>query len=198
MWIVAKTPGVFYEGDDILFRFEVTDTLTGRALTGAAPAAWMEPGQSANEADCDQKISAFVGGSIFSRAELDLNVYYVLAMNDDATITVVDPLFGFGGTQLLALITLESPGLDWVVGNEQAKLFVSLPGAGKVAVISTSTWEITESIPLNAEPHSTTIQPDGAYLWVDFSSRKIEDFSGVVVIDTKREKLKKNDTDGGW
>ena len=32
-------------------------------------------------------------------AELDLNQFYVLALNNDATITVVDPRFGFGGTK---------------------------------------------------------------------------------------------------
>lgn len=187
----TKSPGTFFEGDDILFRFEITDTLTGQGISGAAPAAWMEPGTSADATECKQKISAFVGGSIFSRAELDLNVYYVLVMNDDATITVVDPLFGFGGTQLLALIGLESPGMDWAKGKKQEKIFVSLPLSGKVAVINTFNWKVMEYIPLNAEPYSTTIQPDGAYLWVDFTSNKIEGFSGVAVIGTDNHQLKK-------
>ena len=35
-------------------------------------------------------------------ADLVLNVYYVLTLNGNGTIGVVDPLFGYGGTKLLA------------------------------------------------------------------------------------------------
>ena len=55
---------------------------------------------------CRKKAETLIGGSLFAAAELDLNVYYVLALNDNATLTVVDPRFGFGGTKLLALVDL--------------------------------------------------------------------------------------------
>lgn len=183
-----KAAGEFMEGDHVTFRFTIRDTLTGKGISGASPGAWMEPASKNSLGamyDCGQLITSFLSGSMFSRAELDLNVYYVLALNDDATITVVDPLFGFGGTKLLALVELESTGLDWEVSPDQEHLFISQPRASKVAMVSTSDWTVTKQIPLNAPPYSLVMQPDGHYLWVEFRSGKIEGYSGVAAISTK-------------
>ena len=60
-------------------------------------------------ASCARSGAAGARPELLSRPELDLNTYYVLALNADATITVVDPLFGFGGTKLLALVALPEP-----------------------------------------------------------------------------------------
>ena len=185
-----KKTGEFKEGDDVLFRFAITDTLTNQGVSGAAPAAWMEPLVGEGETPCDDKIAAFIGGSLFKRAELDLNVYYVLTLNNDATISVVDPLFGFGGTQLLALIELENPGMDWAIPDNQLFVFITVPASEKIAVINTSNWKIEKYIPLNAMPNSIEIQADEEYLWVDFQSNKIEDYSGVAVIATRSRTLK--------
>ena len=58
-------------------------------------------------------MAALVAGDRLAPPEIDFNQYYVVALNDDATVTVVDPLSGFGGTKLLALVTLPGPGADW-------------------------------------------------------------------------------------
>lgn len=179
--------GEFMEGDHAFFRFTIRDTLTGEGISGASPGAWMEPAGKNSKGelyDCGQLVTSFLAGSMFSRAELDLNVFYVLTLNNDPTISVVDPLFGFGGTQLLALIELESPGMDWEVSPGQNHVFVSQPQVEKVAMISTTDWTVKKQIPLNARPYSMAIQPDGNYVWVEFRSGKIEGFSGIAAIST--------------
>ena len=55
---------------------------------------------------------------MLSRPEVDLNVYYVLALNEDATISVVDPLFGYGSSKLLTMVFLHSPGEDWALSAD--------------------------------------------------------------------------------
>lgn len=178
---------LFKEGDYVRFRFTISNTLTGEGISGASPGAWMEPAGDNSRGelfDCGQLITSFLGGSMFSRAELDLNVFYVLALNDDPSISVVDPLFSFGGTQLLAIVELESVGMDWVVGPDQNHLFVSQPEAGKVAMVSCTDWKVEKQISLNATPNSLALQPDGHFVWVDFHSTKIEGFSGVAAIST--------------
>lgn len=121
----VAAPGVlrdFREGDTVDFRFRITDTHTGTPLSRVYPAAWMDrkPTTEASRSDerqrkaiiedegetCQDKVEAFIGGSLFAPPELDLNVYYVLALNNDATISVVDSLFGFGTTKLLDMIFL--------------------------------------------------------------------------------------------
>ncbi|MDF1695929.1 MAG: YncE family protein [Saprospiraceae bacterium] len=188
----SKDPKIFTQDDDVLFRFEITDTLSKKAVTGAAPAAWMEPMVDAEDqnAECGQKISAFLSGTLFKRAELDLNIFYVLVMNDDASISVVDPLFSFGGSQLLAYVQLDGTPEDWVVSKDQLNVYVSMPKSEKIAVVNTSNWEVEKNIELNAIVNNVCLQPDEAYLWADFDSRRIENYSGVAAISTENNEVK--------
>jgi YVTN family beta-propeller protein len=159
----------FQEGDPVVFRFALHDTTMGAPIQGVAPAAWLDPRRkdeipAANS--CEMKAQKFVTGGLFAQAELDLNDYYVLALNDDATISVVDPLFGFGKTKLLALIPLAANGYDWVLTKDQAKLFVSLPDKGQIALVDTSTWEVSKDLDAGMKPTRLMLQSDGQYLWV--------------------------------
>ena len=178
--------GEFREGDDVLFRFRISDTAGDSPLSGAYPAAWMDlrpEGKNADDRRCVDRVKSLLSGSIFSAAELDLNVYYVLALNDDATITVVDPLFGFSGTKLLAMISLKSPGEDWALTSDQSRLFVSMPASNQVAVINTSDWKLIADLDAGTGPARLALQPDEQYLWVgtEGSGSKAEG-SGVAVI----------------
>ena len=87
-------------------------------------------------------MAALVAGDRLAPPEIDFNQYYVVALNDDATVTVVDPLSGFGGTKLLALVTLPGPGADWALAAGGRRLYVSVPAADRVTAIDTLTWTI--------------------------------------------------------
>ena len=158
----------FREGDPVLFRFAINDTTTNAPISGVFPAAWLDLRRNdeipaANS--CEVKAQKYIMGGTFSQADLDLNVYYVLALNDDATISVVDPLFGFGTTKLLALIPLTGNGYDWVATKDQTKLFVSIPDQGKIAVVDTANWEVLKYLDAGIKPTRVVLQPDGEYLW---------------------------------
>ena len=155
-------------GEPARIRFSITDTTTGEPFTRLSPAAWLSRhgGGGATPRTCSEKIREFLGGSIFAKADADLNTFRVLALNDDATITVVDPLFGFGGTKLLALVPLASPGADWVLSPDSSRLFVTQPEAGRVAVVDTATWLVTANLAVSGSPGRAALQSDGHYLWV--------------------------------
>jgi DNA-binding beta-propeller fold protein YncE len=182
-----RATGQLTEGDEVSVRFRITDGATGSPLRGAFPAAWMDwlPGGDEERAKtCKRRVQRLLGGSIFSQSELDLNVFYVLALNEDPTITVVDPLFGFGGTKLLALIPLLSPGVDWAITDDQDRLFVSMPDAGRVAVIETRSWTVIANLDVGPGPRRLALQPDQAYLWVAVDENEPET-SGVSAIRVK-------------
>jgi len=179
----------FQEGRPVRVRFTVTDETTGETYGGLYPAGWMDrvPDRGhADEGTCQDKAETFLAGSLLSEPEVNLNVYYVLALNDDATITVVDPLFGFGGTKLLALIQLESPGEDWALTSDGRTLYVSMPEVDRVAVIDTATWKVTGAIEVGGRPREVVLQADGRYLWVATSAPR-DGFGGpgVTVVDTR-------------
>jgi YVTN family beta-propeller protein len=176
-------PSVLREGDHIAVNLKVSDTATGSAVRGLSPAAWMDlkgaPGVTSTDS-CLSRVKQLLEGGIFSRAEADLTAYYMLVLNDDATISVVDPRFGFGDSKLLAMTPLPSPGFDWALNNSQTRLFVSSPIAGKVTVIETGAWRIIATIDL-PQAGRMGVQPDGAYLWVGYNDQS---GSGVAVIET--------------
>jgi DNA-binding beta-propeller fold protein YncE len=181
--------GPVREGQPARVRLAFTDAATKTPLSRLAPGAWMDllgtgsaGGTDAKAAappgGCKQKVETFVGGSIFSRPELDLNTYYVLALNEDATISVVDPLFGYGGSKLLALVFLDSPGEDWALTPDGDRLFVSMPDTNRVAVVESATWKVVLGIDTPARPRRLGLQPDGQYLWVAHDG-------GVSAIDVR-------------
>ncbi|MFQ5462220.1 MAG: YncE family protein [Phycisphaerae bacterium] len=162
----SQPRSIVYPGDDLEVRFRVTDATTNSPLTNLNPAAWIDP-QNANASEsCQSKIQSFLTGSLGARAEFDLNVFYVLALNDEPSITVVDPLFSYGGSRLLAMVQLPSPGEDWVLSNDGNRLYVTMPKVNQVGVVDTTTWRLIQNIDVGTQPTRIRRQPDGKYLWV--------------------------------
>ncbi|HEV2840855.1 MAG TPA: YncE family protein [Chthoniobacterales bacterium] len=158
----------FQEGDAVRFRFTLTDPAEKVPIRGANARAWLSlrpEGEIPAANAATVKAARFLTGGIFGQADLDLNSFYVLALNSDTTISVVDPLFGFGNTKLLALIPLPANGYDWVMTQDQAKLFVSIPEKKQIAAIDTSRWEVSHFIEAGLRPARLALQPDGQYLW---------------------------------
>lgn len=176
-------PGEATEGTDAIFRFALTDTTTGAPLRNSRPAAWLNAQRAGV---CTQKAAAFLSGSLLTPPALNLNVYYLLALNQDATISVVDPLFGFGGTKLLAMVFLKAPGEDWALTADQKLLFVSMPDAGQVAVVDAASWKVLANLDAGTRLSRLALQPDGRYLWAASDSGPQ---SGVAAINVAERKV---------
>src|SRR5215207_5027910 len=170
------------EDQEALVRIRVTDTATRSPLAGVRPSIWMtqRQGGRATPEQCKEKIKSFLQGSLRARPDVDLNSYYVLALNSEPNISVIDPLLGFGGTKLVTLVMLNSPGEDWVITNDQERLFVSMPSSNQVAVVDTNTWKVVANVETGARPVRLALQPDEKYVWVG-TDEGAE--SGVTVID---------------
>jgi len=174
------------EGDFARVRISIVDGNTGTPLPSLYPAAWMDrlPVGTVDDDDaCRNKIEGFVGGSLLSQAEIDLNVFYVLALNEEASISVVDPLFGFGGSKLLAMVELPAPGVDWAMTEDQQRLYVAMPSTDRVAVAETIGWKLVTTVEVGPSPRRLALQPDGAFLWVVFDGEEGgERRSGVSIV----------------
>ncbi|HEX7955613.1 MAG TPA: cytochrome D1 domain-containing protein, partial [Pyrinomonadaceae bacterium] len=170
------------EDQDALVRVRVTDTATRSPLAGVRPSVWMtkRDGAPATPEQCKEKVRSFVQGSLRARPDVDLNSYYVLALNSEANISVIDPLLGFGGSKLITLVMLKSPGEDWVLSADQERLFVSMPASNQVAVVDTNTWKVVADVDTGARPVRLALQPDEKYLWVGTDG---DADGGVTVID---------------
>lgn len=173
------TAATIAAGSEMRLRFRVSDTASGNPLPGLRPAAWVDlrrAGDTDGAQYCTKKAASFLSGSLLSVPTIDLNAWFVLAMNEDASIAVVNPRFGFGGSRLLARVVLDTPGQDWVLSEDQKRLFVTMPESGKVAVIDTATWQVMARLELPSRPERIALQADEKYLWVTHRD-------GVVVFD---------------
>jgi len=170
--------------------FKVTDAATGEAIKGRYPAAWMDLG-SAWEAmgdgpmECRDRVAFYLQGIVGVRPMIDLNSHFLLVLNRDNSISVIDPVVGITGvTNLFAQINLSRPGADWVLNDDNKKLFVSMPSAGQVALVDTETFEVSHEIDAGEMPMRVELQRDQRYLWVGNNTSDAET-SGVTIIDAQ-------------
>ena len=89
---VEKSVKQLMEGDFADVRFKITDESSGQPVRGVAPGAWMDmahviQGRAGSEQkSCKDKISLYLKGVVGIRPMLDLNSYFVVLMNNDASI----------------------------------------------------------------------------------------------------------------
>ncbi|HEX6362853.1 MAG TPA: cytochrome D1 domain-containing protein [Albitalea sp.] len=179
------------EGELAELRFKIRDEASGQPLTGSVPGAWLDIGQviqgqpGAETKSCKEKVALYLRGIVGIRPMMDLNSYYVVVLNRDPSISIVDPNVSLANaTSTLARIILPRSGADWAKSPDGKRLYVSMPQAGQVAVIDTDTFKLLASVDAGRSPTRVLVQPDGKYLWVGNDAR-VKDGSGVTVIDTE-------------
>jgi YVTN family beta-propeller protein len=190
--------GVLREGEFADVRFRVTDSTSGQPLSGVSPGAWVDPQAVAadqaqgREQSCKSRVGVFLKSSIGARPLLDLNSYFLLVMNRDASVSVVDPSVSVGGiTSTMARIDIKQPPMDWVTPRDNKRVFVSMPTAGEVAVIDSEQFKVIDSVAAGSNPVRLALQPDERLLWVGNNAKTAEE-SGVTVIDTQSLKVLKH------
>lgn len=177
------------EGGLADIRFRITDANTGKGVPGLAPGAWLDLAQVISnpklneQKECKDKIALYLKGVVGVRPMVDLNSYYLLVLNKDPSISVIDPLTSVGGvTSTLTRIMLKRPPVDWAKSPDGKHLFVSMPVADQVAVVDAASFRVVKDVEAGDEPVRVAVQPDGRYVWVGNNSRD-PNRSGVTVID---------------
>jgi DNA-binding beta-propeller fold protein YncE len=173
-------------GTESRVRFKVLDANAGKTLGNLRPAAWIDrrdSGQSADPRECREKIQSFLQPGFNKRPTIDLNVYFILALNHEPNISVIDPLSGFGGSKLYNLVSLPGSGEDWVMSADKKRLYISLPSVNQVAVVDIQTWKVIANLEAGIRPMRVALQHDGRYLWVG-NDGPGEKGNGITVIDT--------------
>ena len=190
------------EGDFASIRFKVSEQASGQPLSGMAPGAWLDPAQAApvgdRDSSCKARVALFLKSSIGARPLLDLNSYFLLVLNKDASLTVIDPTVSVGGvTSTLARIDLPGRPMDWVATGDDKQVFVSMPERNQVALVDTETFTRVATLEAGEQPLRVALQPDQRLLWVGNNSSDPAK-GGVTVIDVpSRTTLKSFATGSG-
>lgn len=179
-----STSGILASDDIARVSLTITDAASGEPVTGLYPAAWIDPispGVEITDTQCRDKAGLYLRGLVGIRPMVDLNSYYIVVLNEDPSIAVIDPIIGIRGiTKLLTQIALPGRASDWVRSADQKKIFVSIPSRDAIAVIDLDTFQLSKVVRVGTEPTRVAIQSDGRYLWVGHGGAK----SGVTVVDT--------------
>jgi YVTN family beta-propeller protein len=177
------------EGQVAEVEFRITEEATGNPVRSNVPAAWMDLAeviraqQGGEQKTCKDKIALYLRGVVGIRPMLDLNSYYVVVMNQEPSVTVIDPLVSMAGsTSTLATVALKSRGMDWASHAASKAIYVTMPASDEVAVLDTDAFKVKANVAAGKAPTRAALQPDGRFLWVGNDAEG--EASGVTVIDT--------------
>lgn len=163
--------------------FTFIDASTASRITTARPAAWMQLRRSeqiADELSCEAKAMQLSTGSLGARADVDMNTYRLVTMNEDATVAFINPLVRLKNTNLEAIVKLPSKGYDWVLSRRTQRLFISLRETGQIAVIDTLQRRMFKIIDVAAQslPTRLVLDEDTETVWVG-----LDGLAEVVAVD---------------
>ena len=181
-------------GDMAEIAFRITSADSGEPLRSAYPGVWVDiakawQAKDRSPAQCEDRVSLYLQGLVGIRPQIDLNSYYVMVLNRDPSISVIDPVVGISGiTSLYTTIQLERPGADWAKDELEQWMYVSMPAAGKIAVVDLDTFKVEMNISVGDKPTRVALQPDERYLWIGNNATDGSD-GGVTVVDTVERKV---------
>ncbi len=183
--------GRLLEGEYADLAISVRDSSGKVPVTSLYPAVWVDQRKeftgekNRQEMSCSDKIRSYLKGGLSYRPDIDLNSYYILSLNNDATVSVIDPIMGVAGfSQMYRMILLRSPGADWVIGPDEKSLYVTMPKTGQIALVDLERFAVHENLPAGDQPTRLALQPDGHYLWVGNDAPGAS--GGVTALDSGR------------
>ncbi|MDH5329855.1 MAG: cytochrome D1 [Aquincola sp.] len=172
-------------------RFRISEEATGKPVRGLSPGAWLDMGEiiqgapGAEQKSCKDKIALYLRGIVGMRPMVDLNSYFVVVLNQEPSLSIIDPTVSMAGrTSTLARVVLARPGADIATSRDEKRVFVSMPAAAQVAVVDTDTWKVAANVPAGPGATRLAVQPDGRYVWVGLNAEG-DRAGGVSVIDTE-------------
>jgi YVTN family beta-propeller protein len=179
------------EGEFADIEFRIAGSEDGEPLQSVYPGVWIDLTQTADgqtkgtSIDCKTRVGQYLQGLVGMRPLIDLNSYYIMVLNKDPSISIIDPIVGITGiTSLYANIPLTRPGADWTKTADEKTMFVSMPRAGQIAIVDLDTFKVEKNIDAGEMPMRIVLQPDEKYLWVG-NDTSTGGSGGVTVIETE-------------
>ncbi len=171
--------------DTIHLRFRVAeDGGSGKAVSGLRPLAWMTKRSASSKTptkeECKKTIRGLLGGRLARKAEVNLNEYLLITLDDNNSISIIDPQIESSKTKTLGMVSLSSKGSDFALAPDRRTVLVTLENQGRVAAVDIFSHR-ARYLEVGGHPHRITVQPDGRLAWIgDKSGRTVS----VLDIDT--------------
>ena len=170
-------------------RLVVTDAEGGEPVRGLKPRAWLEGrGEDGplDAAACGARVQELKGGGLAERAEVDLNAMRVLLLNDDDTLSVLNPQIALRQTRLEAILRLPGEVFDWALHPDGRSLYLSVPDLKQVLVVETERFQVASTLGFDEAPGALAFSEEGRQLWVGGADANA---AHVQVIDTDEDRV---------
>jgi len=185
----APDGGEVRAGRDLEAVFTITDEKTGAPATRLRPFAWMTRrlGKTApDEAACKEQIKRYLGGFLSAQADVDMNSYLLWSLNQEGSISIINPQIAFNRTKLMRLISLPGKPADGAFAPDKRFFYASLPEADQVSVVDAARYNVLASLPVGDGPSRVVPSPDGKHVWVG------NDEDGTVsILDARVNRVRK-------
>lgn len=137
---------------------------------------------------CGQRVARYLSGNLLERPLLDLTGYFVLSLDAEPSVSVLDPAVNFSGrSSLQGAMQLQGKGFDWIKTSDDMRLYVALPNERRLAMADLQTFKVLDHLVFSGQPTRLALQPDERLLWVGTTGAS-EQESAVEIIDTVTDK----------
>ncbi len=159
-----------YEGEDVRLRFRVSEARTGgKPVSGLRPLAWLskrDEGETLPDQEtCAYQIRGFLAGRLARAADVNLNEYLLVTLDDNSSLSIIDPQVESSKTKTLGMVNLPGKGQDMVLAADRRHVLVTLPEQARVAVADIL-MRRASYVAVGGRPQRVRIQPDGRFAWV--------------------------------
>lgn len=173
--------------------FRMTDSQSGYGISDLHPAGWVfrrsEGKPRPDPETCESDIKKFARGglSVGVGTEGNLNNYYIITLNQDNSVAILNPSVNLATSNLLALIPLEGKTKKWYFDEQYGRIYVTMPEDDQVAVVDMFARKLESHIKVGSRPAEIALVPDSQYILIG------NDRSGTVsFIDRAQRKMTRN------
>lgn len=167
-YAAGKNEARLQAGTDLKAGFSITDR-SGRGVSHLHPMGWITLREAGKEKPdqnrCEEKVKGLLRGGV-TQADADLNGFYLLTLNADNSVSIINPLVNLGATNILAVLLLKEKAAGWEMDDRSGVAYVTLPNEGKVAMVDIHARAVKGYLKVGEGPERIRRQPDGRYLWV--------------------------------
>jgi DNA-binding beta-propeller fold protein YncE len=185
--------------------FRVQDGQGGRGVGGIDPHAWILPREGGadrpNLRSCEEMVTLLLRGGVSADVHPAMNKMYILSLNADDTLSIINPKVNLNSANLMAVIPLKGKATNAFLDSRRGLVYVAMTGAkgyfgsgseittqgalggnleGKIVVVDVHTAEVSRTVSLEFPPRYVWGQPDGRAIWVGGDKGNVTIIDGVT------------------
>ncbi len=163
----AKAPVRPTENTRLRFRVREAGP-DGTPVAGLAPLAWIVGRESSDpvpdRAACEYQIRALLAGRLARAADVNLNEYLVVTLDENSSVSLIDPQIESSKTKTVGMVSLTSIGEDFVLTPDRRRVLVTLRAQHRVAEADLF-GKMARYLEVGGAPRRIALAPDGRLAW---------------------------------